>query len=316
MIAGIVLALYTIVAAIWLPELGRRAARWAERAPRLAIMLWQAAGVSVVASAVLAALAFAVPADVVGHGLAELFAICADMLSDGSGLTWTSAVALPIAVLVPARAAYCGAAVLLRAHVERREHAAMLGLLGRHDTDLGAVVIDYDERLAYCVPGRHAQMVITTGALHTLAPEQVTAVLEHERAHLRGRHHLVLAGAEALARAFPGVPLFERARTEITRLIELLADDVAARRHPRAQIAAALVRLATGRAPAFTLGAGGETALTRVRRMLNPEAPLRRRERLTGLAAVAVLLGGPAMVALVPSVSSFLAHHCHSLFIL
>jgi Zn-dependent protease with chaperone function len=314
MIAGIVLALYTIVAAIWLPELGRRAARWAERAPRLAIVLWQAAGVSVVASAVLAALAFAVPADVVGHGLAELFAICADMLSDGSGLTWTSAVALPVAVLVPARAAYCGAAVLLRAHVERREHAAMLGLLGRHDTDLGAVVIDYDERLAYCVPGRHAQMVITTGALHTLAPEQVTAVLEHERAHLRGRHHLVLAGAEALARAFPGVPLFERARTEITRLIELLADDVAARRHPRAQIAAALVRLATGRAPAFTLGAGGETALTRVRRMLNPEAPLRRRERLTGLAAVAVLLGGPALVALVPGVSSFLAHHCHSLF--
>ncbi|MEV6148904.1 M56 family metallopeptidase [Nonomuraea sp. NPDC052129] len=316
MIAAIVLVLYTIVAAIWLPELGRRAARWAERAPRLAIVLWQAAGVSVVASAVLAALAFAVPADVVGHGLAELFAICADMLSDGSGLTWTSAVALSAAALLLARAAYCGAAVLLRAHVERREHAAMLNLLGRHDSDLGAVVIDYDERLAYCVPGRRAKMVITTGALHTLAPEQVTAVLEHERAHLRGRHHLVLAAAEALARAFPGVPLFERARTEITRLIELLADDVAARRHPRAQIAAALVRLATGRAPAFTLGAGGETALTRVRRMLNPEAPLRRRERLAGLAAVAVLLGGPAMVALVPGVSSFLAHHCHSLFML
>ncbi|MFI7148466.1 M56 family metallopeptidase [Nonomuraea sp. NPDC050022] len=316
MIAAIVLALYTIVAAIWLPELGRRAARWAERAPRLAIVLWQAAGVSVVASAVLAALAFAVPADVVGHGLAELFAICADMLSDGSGLTWTSAVALSAAALLLARAAYCGAAVLLRAHVERREHAAMLDLLGRHDNDLGAVVIDYAERLAYCVPGRRAKMVITTGALHTLAPEQVTAVLEHERAHLRGRHHLALAAAEALARAFPGVPLFERARTEITRLIELLADDVAARRHPRAQIAAALVRLATGRAPAFTLGAGGETALTRVRRMLNPEAPLRRRERLAGLAAVAVLLGGPAMVALVPGVSSFLAHHCHSLFML
>ncbi|WP_433509724.1 M56 family metallopeptidase [Nonomuraea sp. CA-143628] len=316
MIAALALALYTIVAAIWLPELGRRAARWAERAPRLAIALWQAAGASVLASAVLAALAFAVPADVVGHGLAELFAICADMLTDGSGLTWTSAVGLSAAALLMARAAYCGAAVLLRAHVERREHAAMLDLLGRHDNDLGAVVIDYAERLAYCVPGRRAKMVITTGALHTLAPEQVTAVLEHERAHLRGRHHLVLAAAEALARAFPGIPLFERARTEITRLIELLADDVAARRHPRAQIAAALVRLATGRAPAFTLGAGGETALTRVRRMLNPEAPLRRRERLAGLAAVAVLLGGPAMVALVPGVSSFLAHHCHSLFAL
>ncbi|MFI7638866.1 M56 family metallopeptidase [Nonomuraea sp. NPDC049400] len=316
MIAAIVLLLYTVVAAIWLPRLGRRAAGWADRAPRLAIALWQAAAASVVASVLLAALAFAVPPEVVGHGLAGLFEACADMLNDGSGLTSAGAGALLAAGAVLARVAYCGAAVLVRARMERREHAALLSLLGRRDSDLGAVVIEYDERLAYCVPGRHAQMVITTGALQSLAPEQVAAVLEHERAHLRGRHHLVLAGGEALARAFPRVPLFERARTEIARLIELLADDVAARRHPRVQIAAALVRLATGRAPAFTLGAGGETALTRVRRMLNPEAPLGRRERLTGLLAVALLLGGPAMVALVPGLSSFLAHHCHSLLTL
>jgi Zn-dependent protease with chaperone function len=314
MIAALVLVLYTVVAAIWLPVLGRRAAHRADRAPRLAIAVWQAAAASVVASAVLAALAFAVPAEVVGHGLAGLFEVCADMLNDGSGLTPEGAAALLAAGSVAARAVYCGAAVLFRAGRERRAHAALLSLLGRRDTELGAVVIDHHERLAYCVPGRHAQTVITTGALSTLAPEQVAAVLAHEQAHLRGRHHLVLAAAEALARAFPGVPLFGQARTEIARLVELLADDVAARRHPRVQIAAALVRLATGHAPAFTLGAGGETALSRVRRMLNPEAPLGRRERLAGLLAVAALLSGPAAVALVPGLSSFLAHHCHSLF--
>lgn len=54
MIAAAVLALYTVVAAIWLPRL-MRTARWADRAPRLAIAMWQAAGASVVASAVLAA---------------------------------------------------------------------------------------------------------------------------------------------------------------------------------------------------------------------------------------------------------------------
>ncbi|MEU6713653.1 M56 family metallopeptidase [Nonomuraea sp. NPDC046802] len=314
MIAAVVLVVYTVAAAIWLPRLGRRAARWADRAPRLAIATWQAAGASVVASAVLAALAFAVPADVVGHGLAGLFRACADMLSSRSRPTVVGAAALLVAGLVLARAVYCGAATLLRARTRRREHAELLGLLGRRDSDLDAVVVDYDERLAYCLPGRNAQMVITTGALRTLAPEQVAAVLEHERAHLRGRHHLVLAWAEALARAFPGVPLFVRGRAEITRLVELLADDVAARRHPRVQIAAALVRLATGRVPAFTLGAGGETALVRVRRMLHPEEPLRRRERVAGLLAVALLLAGPAMVALVPGVSSFLGHNCHSLF--
>ncbi|MGW2155940.1 M56 family metallopeptidase [Nonomuraea sp. NPDC001699] len=314
MIAAAVLACYTVVAAVWLPALGRRAAKWADRAPRLAIALWQAGAASVVASAVLAALAFAVPAEVVGHGLAGLFEVCASMLGDGSGVTQVGSAAIPAAAAVVARVVCCGGVVLVRASVERRRHAAMLRLLGRRDAELGAVVIDYDERLAYCVPGRRAQTVITTSALRALTPEQIAAVLEHERAHLRGRHHLVLAGAEALVRAFPRVPLFEQARTEIARLVELLADDVAARRHPRAQIAAALVSLATGRAPAFTLGAGGETALTRVRRLLGPEQPLRRRERLTGRLLVSALLGGPGVVALAPGVGSFLAHHCHSLF--
>ncbi|MFI7124862.1 M56 family metallopeptidase [Nonomuraea sp. NPDC050153] len=311
MIAAAVLVLYTVVAAIWLPRL-MRAARWADRAPRLAIAMWQAAGASVVASAVLAAFAFAVPADAVGHGLAGLFEICAAMLSDGRGLTLAGAGALATAGAVLARLLSCGAALLARASVERRAHAAMLGLLGRRDRDLDAIVLDHDDRLAYCLPGRHAQTVITTGALRSLTPEQVAAVLAHERAHLRGRHHLVLAAAHTLARAFPKVPVFEAAKAEIVRLIELLADDVAARRHPRVQIAAALVGLATGRAPAFALGAGGDTALLRVRRMLHPACPLRRAERLAGVASVTLLLGGPAAVALVPGLASFVAHHCHS----
>ncbi|MER6005431.1 M56 family metallopeptidase [Nonomuraea angiospora] len=312
MIAAAVLALYTVVAAIWLPRL-MRTARWADRAPRLAIAMWQAAGASVVASAVLAAFAFAVPADVVGHGLAGLFEICAAMLSDGDGLTVAGAGALLAAGAVLARLLSCGAAVLVRTSMERRAHAAMLGLLGRRDRDLDAIVLEHDERLAYCLPGRRAQTVITTGALRSLTPEQVAAVLAHERAHLRGRHHLALAAAHTLARAFPKVPVFGAAEAEIVRLIELLADDVAARRHPRVQIAAALVGLATGRAPAFALGAGGDTALLRVRRMLNPASPLRRVERLAGVASVALLLSGPAAVALVPGFASFVAHHCHSL---
>jgi hypothetical protein len=98
-----------------------------------------------------------------------------------------------------------------------------------------------------------------------------------------------------------------------------LCDLFGARRRDPGQrdrtIAAALVRLATGRAPAFMLGAGGETALTRVRRMLSPAAPLRRRERIAGFAAVTFLLVGPAAVAAIPGLSSFLAHHCHNISI-
>ncbi|MFI7131046.1 M56 family metallopeptidase [Nonomuraea sp. NPDC050153] len=312
MTVAIALALYGALAALLLPRLLRRA-RWADRAPRLAIVMWQAASVSVVVSVLLSAFAVAVPASVVGHGLAGLFEACAALLGDGATLSSTSTRAgLVVGGLVLARLAHIGGVVLLGARRERRRHGEALSLLGKHDLDLGALVVDYDERLAYCLPGRKGHTVITTGALRSLAPEQVAAVLAHEHAHLRGRHHLVLAGAETLARAFPRVPLFEQARAEIARLVELLADDMAARRHPRVHIAAALVRLATGRVPAFALGAGGETALTRVRRMLHPQEPLDRRERLAGLLAVTVLLAGPATLAVAPGVGAFLAHHCHS----
>ena len=40
---------------------------------------------------------------------------------------------------------------------------------------------------AYCVPGRPATIVLTSGALAVLDPAQLTAVLAHERAHLAGR---------------------------------------------------------------------------------------------------------------------------------
>ncbi|WP_433249572.1 hypothetical protein ACQPYK_02610 [Streptosporangium sp. CA-135522] len=121
------------------------------------------------------------------------------------------------------------------------------------------------------------------------------------------------AVAEAFPRAFSRLPLFARARSSIARLIELLAD-VAARRHPCIHIAAALVQPATGRA-SFLLGAGGETALTRVKRMLSPAVPLGCRERIAGLAAVALLLAGPVVVAAIPGLGSFLAHRCHGISI-
>lgn len=53
----------------------------------------------------------------------------------------------------------------------------------------------------------------------------MAAVLAQERAHLTGRHHLVLAGAEALASASPWVPLLAGARREVTGLVEMLAND-------------------------------------------------------------------------------------------
>ncbi|WP_157245045.1 M56 family metallopeptidase [Nonomuraea typhae] len=317
MIAAI-LAVYTLLATTLLPRLLARA-HWSDRAPRLAISLWLAACASAIASAALASVATAVPADTLGHELAGLIEACFAMLEEGfdaASIPAGSWPALAASSLIMARAGFCTAAVLFTAWRERRRHAGMLRLLGRYNGELGATVLEYGEPLAYCLPGRRPETVVTTAALGTLSPECLAAVLAHERAHIAGRHHLVLALADGLSRAFPRLPLFTGARDEVVRLVELRADDVAARRHPRVHIAAALVSLATGRAPAFALGAAGETALARVRRMLQPAVPLCGYERATGLAAVALLVAGPAAIALAPGLSALVAHHCHSLSVL
>ena len=72
--------------------------------------------------------------------------------------------------------------------------------------------------------------MLTTGALAVLGPEQLTAVLAHERAHLDGRHHLLLTVTRSLATVAPAVPLFIRGTGSVACLAEMRADDVAARR--------------------------------------------------------------------------------------
>jgi Peptidase family M48 len=50
--------------------------------------------------------------------------------------------------------------------------------------------------------GRH-QIVVSASVLAALSPAQLRAVPAHERAHLRLRHHVILALATSLAGAFP-----------------------------------------------------------------------------------------------------------------
>ena len=132
---------------------------------------------------------------------------------------------------------------------------------------------------AYCVPGRPAAIVLTSAALAVLDPGQLTAVLAHERAHLAGRHHLLIALTRGLAAAFPGVPLFTRAPAEVARLAEMCADDAAARRSSRPALVTALLAMGTGTAvPAAALAATTCAVSARVQRLLEP-APRARHAR-------------------------------------
>jgi Zn-dependent protease with chaperone function len=153
------------------------------------------------------------------------------------------AVLVPLAALV---AALRYGRRTRRAVTRTRLHARAAWLAGRELAGTGAVVLDDPRPVAYCVAGRPAAIVVSSGALAVLDSAQLAAVLAHERAHLAGRHHLLATVTRGLAAAVPGVPLFTRGADEVARLAELAADDRAARCAGRHTLVAALLAIATG----------------------------------------------------------------------
>src|SRR5206468_10144529 len=76
----------------------------------------------------------------------------------------------------------------------RRVHVQTLDLAGRPAPALGATIVEHPQPAAYVVAGRRRRVVVTTGALDRLAPDELAAVLAHERAHANGRHDLIIDG--------------------------------------------------------------------------------------------------------------------------
>jgi Zn-dependent protease with chaperone function len=188
------------------------------------------------------------------------------------------------------------------------EHAQAARITGRRLAGIpalsGAVVLDTPQPAVYCVPGRPATIVLTTGALAVLDESQLLAVLAHERAHLAGRHHLLVTLGKAARAGFPGVPLFTRGADEVARLAEMRADDVAARRSGRETLLQALVAMGTGRplaAPSASLAGTGGAVTARVGRLLDPPSGTSRAWH--GLALAGVLLALTAVSVLLPVIS-------------
>jgi hypothetical protein len=126
--------------------------------------------------------------------------------------------------------------------------AAPAGVVGAART----VMLDDPRPAAYCVAGRPAAIVVTSGALAVLDRPQLRAVLAHESAHLAQRHHTLATVTRGLAAAFPGVPLFTRGAAEVARLAEMSADDTAVRTSGRPALVTALLAIATGAAVSST----------------------------------------------------------------
>ncbi|NYI71121.1 Zn-dependent protease with chaperone function [Naumannella cuiyingiana] len=233
---------------------------WAflDRVPRAAIVLWQAGTVAALVAAVGAGVR--VGLDLWQHRPAER--------------VWVAAMALAalFAGSVVVRLVWSVVAVARETGHRRARHRAAVDIVARASRERGLRVLAEAAPMAYCLPGlRDARVVLSQGTLDTLAPDEVAAVLAHERAHLRARHDVVLDFFTALHRAFPHAVRSDIALTECRELVEMLADDAARRRVGPESLARALVSMAGSPVPRHALGAGGQV-LRRVRRLRHDHA--------------------------------------------
>ena len=270
-LAGYGLAV-TLIAPRWLAAAGTG------RAPRLGILAWVLA-MATATGTLLAAAASAIQS------------------SD-------TAVALPVVAVLGAtagRIGWAGVVTWRQAHTRRAAHGQLVAILGRPDARLGVVMVEADERLVYCLRAPTPTVVVTTGARRALSSRQLQAALAHERAHLSGRHHLLLGVAYALGRAIPWLALFAQAGPALAQLVEMRADDAAARRYGPRTVAAAIAAMGRRPAPAGALGATGPSALARGLRLCTPEPEWQTRIGRLGLAVTVVLLAtGPYLFSVLP----------------
>ena len=265
-------------------------AAWPQQIPRAGIAAWLAAALSAVVSAAAAGLVAAIPCARVSTDPAMLRA-CLSLLraqyaSPAGAAAGIAGGLLAVAVLGRVTWVYGSAATAARRC--RAAHDDVLAVIARPGPAADVRIIDNDHPAVYCLPG-HRRIVVTTGALTRLDNGQLDAVLAHERAHLSERHHLLLALATALARAFPAVRFFAVAAQQITYLVEVAADDAAVRRAPRLTVAAALLAVANAGVPVGSLGAGGSAAAQRISRLIDPPLCGSRVRRAVTYAALAVV---------------------------
>ena len=269
---------FTILAVLLagpVPALLARAS-WPLRAPRAAMVLWQAIALAAALSAFSAGIAIATRVLMPGPDGRPTASVIGAEGRLGWPL-WTIYMAVfALTVLIGARLMI---AVLRLAIANRRRRAHHRMVVDLVDVGRDAAlaqscartrdlrVLDVAQPLAYCLPGVRSRVVVSEGTLKTLDDAEVAAILSHERAHLRARHDLVLEAFTAAHAAFPRVVRSANALRAVQLLVELLADDAAVRATGRTPLARALVACASGRTPSGALAAGGASTVLRVRRL-------------------------------------------------
>ncbi len=294
---ALVFAVLALVLAGPVPAVLARAS-WPHRSPRAALVLWQAIALAAVLSAFSSGLAIGGLLLVPGPDGRPTTAPTDEIDALGLPLWILYVVVLAITLGIGAKLMFSVVQVAVRTRRRRARHRVLVDLLDRNNSDENLFrglrdadirVLDAAEPIAYCLPGLRQRVVLSRGTLASLSEDEVTAILSHERSHLRSRHDLVLEAFTAVNEAFPRIVRSKSALGSVQLLVELLADDTAVKVTGPTPLARALVTCAGSTAPRGAMAAGGPHTLIRVQRLSGPGSDVR-------IAAVAYAAAGVILV--------------------
>lgn len=292
----------------WLAPRWLRRAEARHRDPVVVLAGWLLSLTSVLVAVVLAAAMLIMPDHRPLATLVAAFSTCWSALAHGSSPHVEGAVgqaALGGLAVLAVITVVLGVRKVRRAVRTGRAHLAVLRLAARPDTDESPTTLwlALDKPFAFCVAGRPG-MVIATDGLHRQLPRTaVAAVLAHERAHLRGRHHLLITLVDTLRAVLPFVPMFAQAPVAVRRLVELAADAAAARACGVDAVRCALRQVGSHDVPEGALAMGAQELEARLGYLTAGVTGELRRSVACSVVAMTALVGplltGTALLAVV-----------------
>ena len=193
----------------------------------------------------------------------------------------------------------------------RSRHAARALLRGArplrlHGYDVSLVEVEHPFALTF--PARHGGIVLSTEAVRALDADELAAVLAHESAHLRQRHHLISAVVEGVATHLRWVPLVRAVEAALPHYLEIAADARARRAVGTPALVGALVKLGERTHPAVphhscpaALHAAGPE---RIRELVRPSAGLAGTLPAAGITAYLMVLASFSATVHLPYASA------------
>ena len=170
--------------------------------PTILLTGWLLSTVGLIVSTVATISLFALPADEhPASGIFRLAGGCWTALSSGSLPGWREGLAALGVIGAATILLRIGWAVSVRRRRRRKTapHVEQLRLLAAGAPSGDPLWVRDDRPLAMSIGGRPGVIVMSDSLRHHLTPGALAATLEHERAHLRGRHHLLVALVGSLA---------------------------------------------------------------------------------------------------------------------